>query len=77
MKCPYCDGSGTIEAPTLGVLVTIRRKMLNMTQLELSVASGLSRGQIANLEGDRTDLSMKALFRVAHALGCRPSELLP
>jgi transcriptional regulator with XRE-family HTH domain len=77
MKCPYCDGTGSIDEPSLGVVVTTMRKAAGLTQMQLSIKCGLSRGQIANLETDRTDLSLSALRRVAEALDCKVGDLFP
>jgi transcriptional regulator with XRE-family HTH domain len=77
MKCPHCNGTGELEGVSVGALVLTMRKARGLTQQELSEACGLSRGQIANLETDRTDLSIKALFRVAKALECAPRDLMP
>lgn len=77
MKCPYCEGTGELAGASIGALVLARRKAKGLTQEALSEACGLSRGQIANLETDRTDLSIKALFRVAKALDCAPRDLMP
>lgn len=77
MKCPHCDGTGQLSDPDVGAFVLATRKRKGLTQLELSEACGLSRGQIANLETGRTDLSIKALYRVAKALDVQPRELLP
>jgi len=54
-----------------------RRKSLNMTQEELASKAGISRGQIANLETDRSDLPMSTFVRISHALDCSPKELFP
>lgn len=77
MKCPHCNGTGQLEHVTIGSCVLAARRKVGITQQELSEKSGLSRGQIANLETDRTDLSIKALMRVAQALGVPAGDLLP
>lgn len=77
MKCPYCDGTGEIANPTLGTCLTMARKRAGLTQLELAQAVLLSRGQIANIETDRTDIPVKTLLRLADALGCSVKDLLP
>ena len=77
MKCPHCEGTGELETVSIGALVLSRRRLKGLTQEALSEACGLSRGQIANLETDRTDLSIKALIRVAKALDCAPRDLMP
>lgn len=79
MKCPYCDGTGTLtqEHTHVGALVLAARHSKGLTQLELSQDCGLSRAQIANLETGRTDIPVKTLMRIAKALGVSASELVP
>ena len=66
-----------MTSPTVGSCVLAMRRKAGLTQEDLASKSGLSRGQIANLETDRTDLSIKALMRVAEALGVSAGGLLP
>lgn len=77
MKCPHCEGTGVLDSPTFGVLVVQARKQAGLTQHELSVKSGISRGQLANIETDRTDVPLKTLSRIADALGLSAKDLIP
>lgn len=77
MKCPYCDGRGELKDATFGMLVTIARKNAGLTQHDLSVRAALSRGQIANIETDRTDVPLKTVQRLADAIGISAKELIP
>ena len=77
MKCPHCDGTGVLDAPTFGALVLAARNARGMTQHELSAQAGLSRGQIANIETGRTDAPLSTLTRIATALGVSMNDLVP
>ena len=79
MKCPYCDGTGTLgaEHSHVGALVLMRRKAVGLTQEQLASKAQLSRGQIANLEVGRTDIPIKTLARIAAALDCSMKDLVP
>jgi transcriptional regulator with XRE-family HTH domain len=77
MKCPYCNGSGEIQNPTLGALVRHQREKAGLTQEQASRDAGMSRGQLANIETDRTDVPTKTLLRLADAIGCKAGDLLP
>ena len=77
MKCPRCKGTGEIELRTVGDLVLAFRTERGLSQEILARKSGVSRGQIANLETGRTDISMAALFRIAEALEISAKDLVP
>lgn len=79
MKCPHCEGAGrmSLARANFGDMILARRKAFGMTQDELSKKVGLSRAQIANVEGGRSDIPMKTLARFAEALECSPRDLLP
>jgi transcriptional regulator with XRE-family HTH domain len=77
MKCPFCDGSGHLDAATTGALVMTKRKSQGLTQIQLAERCGLSRGQIANIEVDRSDIPLKTLARIAASLECSMKDLVP
>lgn len=77
MKCPHCEGTGELSKPTFGAMVIVARKGAGLTQHELAMKAALSRGQLANIETDRTDVPIKTLLRLADALGIPAKELLP
>ena len=53
-----------------------RRKVLKMTQEELSLKSGLSRATISAIEnGEDVDIRVSTLKRLADALKCKPHSL--
>lgn len=79
MDCPHCDGTGKIavEAAHVGDMILAARKAKKWTQEMLASHVGLSRAQIANIEGGRSDVPMKTLSRFAEALGTTMRELVP
>lgn len=77
MKCPHCDGSGELADPSFGALLMVARKAAGLTQHELAAKAALSRGQLANIETDRTDVPIKTLQRLADALGIHARDLIP
>ncbi len=60
MKCPYCNGSGTCEA-TFGARLRAARNDARMTQEAVAPQLGISRAQLANLEANRSEPSLKVL----------------
>ena len=79
INCPHCDGTGKIavEAACVGDMILAARKAKKWTQETLASHVGLSRAQIANVEGGRSDVPMKTLARFAEALGTTMRELVP
>lgn len=79
MKCPHCDGSGEMpdDKVTIGEMILMHRKARDMTQADLAPLVGLSRPQVANIEGGRTDLPVSRLMLFAKALGVTMKELIP
>ena len=77
MKCPHCAGTGQLDHPTFGAMVIEARKAAGLTQHELAMKAAISRGQLANIETDRTDVPLKTLSRIADALGVPTRELVP
>lgn len=79
IRCPHCDGAGIIafSTATVGDMIMGARKAKKMTQEQLASSVGLSRAQIANIEGGRSDVPMKTLARFAEALGTTMRELVP
>lgn len=78
IPCPHCNGAGTIIMPDphIGDMIAARRKLLGMTQADLAKAVKLSRGQVANTEAGRSDVTVKTLARYGLALQIAPGELL-
>lgn len=77
--CPHCDGSGRLPLgrASVGTMILAARKKSGMTQEELSRKVMLSRAQIANVEGGRSDMPIKTLVRFAEALGVPTKDLVP
>lgn len=59
-----------------GAQVRTRRLAVDMTQVELSEAVGLTRTSIANIEAGRQNLGYNAMLAVANGLGVTVVELL-
>ena len=58
-------------------LRTLRRER-GMTQEQLAKSAGLSKGAIGNYEaGKRKNISYNSIFRIADALGVKPSDIIP
>lgn len=79
IKCPHCDGSGrlTLERASVGTMILAARKAHDMTQEELAGKVQLSRAQVANIEGGRSDMPIKTLARFAEALDVPMRDLIP
>lgn len=79
VKCPHCDGSGrlALERASTGDMILAARKAADMTQEQLAGKVGLSRAQVANIEGGRSDMPLRTLARFAEALNVRAKELVP
>lgn len=54
----------------LGEQIRARRQDLNMTQTELSEATGIDRANISKIEGGRYNISVDIIGRIAEALRC-------
>ena len=78
MPCPRCGGTGRIdpEAVTIGDRFLACRKKLGKTQAEVAPMIGISRAQLANLEGDRSRPGLEMLVKAADAFGASVDYLL-
>lgn len=52
------------------------RQKYGFTQEQLSVATGLTEGYISNMERGLKVPSLTTILRIAHAMGCRVTELV-
>lgn len=79
MKCPHCDGTGRLhmERMSVGDVILAKRKGAGLTQDQLAKKVMLSRAQVANVEGGRSDIPIKTLQLFADAFGCSARDLLP
>jgi transcriptional regulator with XRE-family HTH domain len=59
-----------------GDRIKARRKMLNMTQVELADAVGVKQGFLSRVEAGKVDVSTDTLVALARALRTRVGELL-
>jgi transcriptional regulator with XRE-family HTH domain len=62
--CPYCNGTGVVEA-TLASRLTALRNIKGVRQEEVADAARVSRAQIANLERGRGEPSISSLMLLA------------
>ena len=53
-----------------------KRKLLNISQEDLAGMSGLDRSHMGQIERGGKSPSLITIDRIAHALGCLPSDLL-
>ena len=60
----------------LGDNVRYQRKLKGMTQERLALEAGMERSYVSDLERGRRNPSVRALGRLAEALGVRPHALL-
>lgn len=60
----------------LGKNVRLLRKQAGLSQEELAFQAEMKRGYVSDLERGKRNPSVKALGRLAHALGVPPSRLL-
>jgi len=60
----------------LGMRIAYLRKEKKMSQLDLSIESGVNKNYISDLEKGRRNASLLVLNRIAQALGISLSDLL-
>lgn len=60
-----------------GEVVRRQRRQAGLTQEHLATAAELSRTSVVNIERGRQGVSLPTLYRLAAALSCEPSALLP
>jgi transcriptional regulator with XRE-family HTH domain len=58
-------------------MILAARKKSGMTQEQLAGKVQLSRAQVANIEGGRSDMPLKTLARFSEALGVPARDLVP
>ena len=71
-----CDDIGR-RGDSVGERIFLARKKARLTQEQLSERVGVSRAQIANIEGGRSDVPVRTLQRIAQALGINAGALIP
>ena len=75
MKCPYCKGTGNVDA-TIASRALAARQEKGWTQQKAANEIGIGRSQLANIEGGRTDPSVKTLIAMAGSYGVTTDWLL-
>lgn len=73
--CPYCKGTGKLQATFASRLVSLRNAK-GVTQQDVSNVCHLSRSQIANLEIGRGEASVSTLLGLASYFDCSTDYLL-
>ena len=78
VDCPRCKGKGKIEAKgiTIGDRLRACREAAGKSQEEVAAMFGTSRGQVANLEGDRGRPGIETLVKAADAFDVTVDYLL-
>lgn len=64
------------ELLSFGLAVRAFREAKNISQEQLADTAGLHRTYIGSIERGERNLGIKNIFRIADALGCKPSELV-
>ena len=60
----------------VGLIISTERNKHEMSQMQLSISAGISRGHLAALESGKKCPSLETFWNIADALSVRPSELL-
>lgn len=64
------------ELLSFGLAVRAFREAKNISQEDLAATAGLHRTYIGGIERGERNLGLKNIFRIARALGCKPSQLV-
>jgi len=64
-------------AKRLGKKIKLARVEKDMSQSNLAHTTGIDSGHIGKIERGELNITIVTLFRLAEALGCSPSLLLP
>ena len=60
----------------LGAAIRSRRQALELSQEELADSAELDRSHMGKIERGERNVTILNVLRIAHAMRCRPSELL-
>lgn len=63
-ECPHCNGTGKFQAETHTRLIWLR-KHLNLKQDDVAPIIGVTRAQLANIEGGRSQLTTDAIIKLS------------
>ena len=70
-------GKGIAEdRVTIGESVRIHRELADLSQIDLSRITGLSKSMISAIENDQRQLSVESAKLIASALKCHPAVLI-
>lgn len=64
-------------APGIGARVRQYRKAAGLSGVKLAAAAGVSQPFLSQLESGRSSVTINTLYRISHALGVHPADLLP
>ena len=64
------------DSKAFGVVIARLRTRRGLTQETASALAGIARSHLAMLENGRKTVKLDTLWRIAEALGTRPSELV-
>jgi DNA-binding XRE family transcriptional regulator len=78
VTCPRCSGTGKValEGISIGDRFRECRMKIGKTQAQMAPDLGISRAQLANLEGDRSRPGLEMLVKSADAFGVSIDYLL-
>ncbi len=74
-SCPYCKGTGLVQATVATRLVRLREER-GLTQDQVADGIHVSRTQVANLERGRGSPSVETLVSMAEYFGVTTDHLL-
>ncbi len=78
IPCPRCSGTGKVqpESISIGDRFKQQRSKMGVMQAELAPKIGISRAQLANIEGDRSRPSIENFVKAADVFGVSVDYLL-
>ena len=71
------DDVGKILSAEIGARVRQVRIEAGLSGVKLAAAAGVSQPFLSQLESGQSSVALATLYRIAHALGVQPSDLLP
>ena len=71
------DDAGRNLSAEIGVKVREFRVKAGLSGVKLAEAAGVSQPFLSQLESGQSSVAIATLYRIAHALGVQPSDLLP
>jgi transcriptional regulator with XRE-family HTH domain len=71
------DSQGQDLGAQIGSRVRHHRRQRGISGVKLAAAAGISQPFLSQLESGQTSVAIATLYRIAHALGVDPADLLP